>query len=303
MGIFDPAFVDSVARIAVPILLASLGGAMCHRSGVFNIALEGFVLMGAFAAVFGAYTTGSTFIGALYAVISGILMALIFAEFHLRQSGDAIVISIALNLIALGLTTYLLRAVLGVSGVFQNTAIGKLPEIQIPMIEIIPIFGRFFSGQSILFYISLSLVFLLSYLYKHHKIGLWMRAAGESPKALVSLGIEPKNVKLLSLIMCGTLCGLAGAQLSISNVSLFVENMSAGRGWIAVVIVLVASGRPFPLLVLVLIFAFVDSLSLRLQGFGFPQQLTEMMPYLASLLALISVSLKQKNKVKLIGRA
>ena len=104
------------------------------------------------------------------------------------------------------------------------------------------------------------------------------------------------------LVLCGVCCGLAGAQLSISNVSLFVENMSAGRGWIAVVIVLVTNGRPIPLLGLVLLFGFVDSLSLRLQGFGFPQQFTEMMPYIASLLALIFVSIRRmKNLVGMRG--
>ena len=115
--LFDPAFADSVARIAVPILLASLGGAICHRAGVFNIALEGFILMGAFAAVLGSFMLGHVFWGVLCAILAGILMGLLFAEFHIRRPGDAIVVSIALNLIGLGLTTYLLRSVLGVSGV------------------------------------------------------------------------------------------------------------------------------------------------------------------------------------------
>ena len=127
--LFDPAFADSVARIAVPILLASLGGAICHRAGVFNIALEGFILMGAFAAVLGTFILGHVFWGVLSAILAGVFMGLLFAEFHLRRPGDAIVVSIALNLIGLGLTTYLLRAVLGVSGVFQDEALGKIIEI------------------------------------------------------------------------------------------------------------------------------------------------------------------------------
>ena len=129
-----------------------------------------------------------------------------------------------------------------------------------------------------------------------------MRAAGENPLALKTVGIMPTRVKLLALVLCGVCCGLAGAQLSISNVSLFVENMSAGRGWVAVVIVLVTNGRPIPLLGLVLLFGFVDSLSLRLQGFGIPQQFTEMMPYIASLIALIFVSIRRmKNLVGMRG--
>ena len=172
--LFDPAFADSVARIAVPILLASLGGAICHRAGVFNIALEGFILMGAFAAVLGTFMLGNVFWGILSAIIAGVFMGLLFAEFHLRRPGDAIVVSIALNLIGLGLTTYLLRSVLGVSGVFQDEALGKINEINLPIIENLPVLGSFLSGQSILFYLSIFLVFLLNYIYSRHKIGFWL---------------------------------------------------------------------------------------------------------------------------------
>ena len=108
------------------------------------------------------------------------------------------------------------------------------------------------------------LVFILHYIYSRHKLGFWMRAAGENPLALKTVGIKPAPVKLLALVLCGICCGLAGAQLSISNVSLFVENMSAGRGWIAVVIVLVTNGRPIPLLGLVLLFGFWGFLFLLL---------------------------------------
>ena len=105
-SIFDPAFADSVARISIPILLAALGGAICHRAGVFNIALEGFLLMGAFMAVFGSHFTSSATLGTLSAICGGIFMALLFAEFHLRRPGDPIVVSIAINLISLGLSFY-----------------------------------------------------------------------------------------------------------------------------------------------------------------------------------------------------
>ena len=111
-SIFDPAFADSVARISIPILLAALGGAICHRAGVFNIALEGFLLMGAFMAVFGSHFTSSATWGTLSAICGGIFMALLFAEFHLRRPGDPIVVSIAINLISLGLSTYLLLSLI-----------------------------------------------------------------------------------------------------------------------------------------------------------------------------------------------
>ena len=288
-SIFDPAFADSVARISIPILLAALGGAICHRAGVFNIALEGFLLMGAFMAVFGSHFTSSATMGTLSAICGGIFMALLFAEFHLRRPGDPIVVSIAINLISLGLSTYLLRAIFDVSGVFQSEQVRKIGMLDIPLIENIPFLGAFFSGQSLLFYFSVAIVLYAHFFFKFHRLCLWLRAYGVNIQALEAGGVSSKKIQFVALIMCGALCGLGGAQLSISNVGLFVENMSAGRGWIAVVVVLVTGGRALPLLGLVFLFGTVDSTALRVQGFGWPQQFTEMMPYLASLLALIFV--------------
>ena len=298
LEIFDPAFADSVARLSVPILLAALGGAICHRAGVFNIALEGFILIGAFTAVVGSYYSQSTLVALISAALGGVFLALIFAEFHLRRPGDPIVVSIAINLISLGLTTYCLRSLFGVTGVFQHENIIKIPSINIPILNEIPFFGSFLSNQSLLFYFSISAVIFFHLFFIYHKFGNWMRAAGENPMALLTTGVKPGRMKLLSLIICGILCGLAGAQLSIFNVSLFVENMSAGRGWIAVVVVLATGGRALPLLLLVLLFGTIDSMSLRVQGLGLPQQFTEMMPYAASLLVLIIVSVRRTYLTK-----
>jgi simple sugar transport system permease protein len=245
--------------------------------------------MGAFMAVFGSHFTSSAAWGTLSAISGGIFMAILFAEFHLRRPGDPIVVSIAINLISLGLSTYLLRAIFDVSGVFQSDQIQKISLLDIPMLENIPFIGSFFSGQSLLFYFSLAVVLFAHFFFKYHQLGIWLRAAGENKQALEAGGVSSKKIQFLALILCGALCGLGGAQLSISNVGLFVENMSAGRGWIAVVIVLVTGGRALPLLGLVFLFGTVDSTALRVQGFGLPQQFTEMMPYLASLLALIFV--------------
>ena len=109
--IFDPEFFSSIARLTTPILLAALGGSICHRAGIFNIGLEGFILLGAFMAVLGSFFANSAFVGALTAVFGGLFLSIIFAEFHLRRKGDPIVISIAINILALGLSTYLLRSI------------------------------------------------------------------------------------------------------------------------------------------------------------------------------------------------
>ncbi|MGI6851477.1 ABC transporter permease [Mesorhizobium sp. 1B3] len=295
--LFDPSFAASVPRFVTPILLAALGGALCERAGVFNIALEGFMLTGAFAAVLGAYFAGFPYIGAFAAIIAGIAMGLIFAEFNLRRGGDPIVVSIAINILAAGLTTYLLRAIFDVTGAFSDPGIAGFRPIDIPGVGTIPFFGRLLSGQSILFYVALAAVPALHYFFARHRLGLRIRAAGENPAALQSGGVSPRRVQLLALIGCGALCGLAGAQLSIANVNLFVENMSAGRGWIAVVAVLLTRGRPLPLFVIAMIFGVVDSLSFRVQGLGLPQQFTDMMPYLATLVVLVGLSWWRRKKM------
>jgi simple sugar transport system permease protein len=292
----DPAFLQSVPRFVTPILLAALGGAICDRSGVFNIALEGFILVGAFCAVLGSYFFGSAWVGALAGIGGGIGMGLLFAEFHLRRRGDAIVVSIALNLFAAGLTAYLLRAIFGVSGAFHAPGIVGFSGIAIPGLAAVPVLGPALSGQSILFYFALVATFALHFGFARHRLGLRLRAAGENPAGLVAAGVDPQRVRLYGLVLCGALCGLAGAQLSIANVNLFVENMSAGRGWIAVVAVLLTGGRAIPILLIATLFGFVDSFSFRVQGFGWPQQFTDMMPYLATLIVLIALSAWRKSR-------
>lgn len=288
--LFDSSFLASIPRFLTPILLAALGGAICERAGVFNIGLEGMMLTGAFFAVLGAYFGGSPYVGALAAVLAGMGIGAAFAEFNLRRGGDAIVVSIAINLLAAGLTTFLLRAIFDVAGAFRDPAIAGFRPIHIPGLADIPILGPLLSGQSILFYLALVLVLALHIFFARHRLGLRIRAAGENPAALKAGGASPERVRLAALLMCGALCGLAGAQLSIANVNLFVENMSAGRGWIAVVAVLLTRGRPWPLFFIALLFGAVDSLSFRVQGFGLPQQFTDMMPYLATLIVLTILS-------------
>lgn len=286
----DAAFLASVPRFVTPLLLAGLGGAVCERAGVFNIALEGMMLTGAFAAVAGAFFTGSPWAGALAAAAAGAAAGLVFAAFNLRRGGDPVVVSIAVNLLAAGLTAFLLRLLFGVSGSFGDPAIAAFAPVRIPLLEDLPVAGPVLAGQSPLFYLACLAVPALHLMFARHRLGLHLRAAGDNPAGLAAAGVDVARVRRLALVACGVLCGLAGAQLSIANVSLFVENMSAGRGFIAVVAVLLTGGRPWPLLFVTVLFGAVDSLSFRMQGLGMPQQFTDMMPYLATLAVLTVTS-------------
>ena len=151
------------------------------KAGVFNIGLEGFVLTGAFCAVVGAFFFGSPWMGALAAMAGGVVMALIFAEFHLRRPGDPIVVSIAINILAAGLTIYLLSALFGISGAFRDPAIRGFEMIHIPIIRDIPVIGQLFSGQSILYYLSLVVAVLMSLFFAHHRLGLRNARGGREP--------------------------------------------------------------------------------------------------------------------------
>ena len=293
---FDATLLNSTLRFVAPILLAALGGMLCQRAGIFNIALEGLMLTGAFAAVVGSYVTGSAVGGVLTAIAAGALMATLMAVFAVSFKGDSIVVSIAINLLAVGLTAYLLRAFFGVKGAFLDPRLVGLDRIELPGIENLPVLGPFLSGHTGLVYLSWILVGVSYWLLFHHVWGLRIRGVGEHPEAASSLGVSVSRIQYGVLIVSGVLCGLAGAQLSLGNVTLFVENMSAGRGWIAVVAVMLGQANPFGVAVTSLLFGFTDSLGFRLQGLNLPSQLTEALPYLVTLAGLFVVAAHSRRR-------
>lgn len=284
---FDSAIIESIPRFFTPVLLAAIGSALCERSGVFNIALEGMMLIGAFAAVAGCYATGSWAGGLGLAIVAGIGSGLVFSYFGVRRGGDDIIVSIGINVLAIGLTTFLLRALFGVQGQFDDPAIVEIPKLHLGPIADIPFIGDLVSGQSILVWFAIFMVFVVHFFLQNHRHGLRMRAVGQNASALRSVGVSPERIRMAALIACGILCGLGGAQLSISNVTLFTEGMSAGRGWIALVIVMMCSARLPWIFPTAILFGLVDALGFRMQGLGLPQQFTEALPYVLALLVLV----------------
>lgn len=292
----DPTFFDSIARFITPLLLAALGGALCDRAAVFNIALEGMMLIGAFFGVVGSYYFGSWQAGLLFAVLSGFASGVVFSWFSIYRKGDDIVVSIGFNILALGLTVFLLRYLFNTRGQFDDPNIIGLPRISIPIISDIPYIGNLFANQSILFYLAIILVFLIQFLLFRHKYGLYLRAAGDNIMALRTAGLSPELIQSGAVIACGILCALAGAQLSISSVTLFAEGMSAGRGWIAVVIIMMCAGRPLLILPATVFFGLLDAIGFRIQAFGVPQQFTDSLPYvLAIFIMAIAIGRKRRK--------
>jgi simple sugar transport system permease protein len=284
--LFDPALLHSLPRFFTPILLASLGGALCQRSGVFNIALEGLMLIGAFAAMAGSFAFQSWEAGLAAAALAGAFGGLVFAWFAVWREGDDIVVSIGLNILAIGGTAYLLRSLFGTRGTFDDPAIVPLPVVNLPFVKDLPLVGGLLDGQSILVWFAIILVPVLAVMLNRHVWGLRLRATGENSEAVETTGVSPRMVRTKTLALCGVLAGLAGAQLSISNVTLFTEGMSSGRGWIAVVIVLMCMGRVWLILLTSVVFGFIDALGFRIQGLGMPQQFTDALPYVLALAVL-----------------
>jgi simple sugar transport system permease protein len=295
-NIFDATLLNSTFRFVTPILLAALGGLICERVGVFNIALEGLMLTGAFAAVVGSYYAGSAVGGVLTAVVAGIALAAIFAYFAVTLRGDMIVLGIALNLLASGLTVFLLRTIFGVKGAFQDPSLQGLGKIDIPGLEALPILGPLLSGHSWVIYLSWLLVVAMQLLLFHHTLGLRMRGVGEHPEAAATLGVSVTGLRYLAVLLSGALCGLAGAQLSLGNVTLFVENMSAGRGWIAVVAVMFGRAHPLGVLAASVLFGLADSIGFRLQGLQMPSQFTGMVPYVVTLVSLFIIEAQRRRR-------
>lgn len=280
LAIFDTALFASVPRFVAPILLAALGGLLCERAGVFNVALEGLMLTGAFAAVAGSFY-GGPLVGVITASITAACLAAVMGFFAITLRGHVIVVGIAVNLLASGLTVFFLRTLFGVKGTFQHADLRGLEPV--------------FLGHSALVYASILLVAVVYFGLFHHPWGLRLRGVGENPEAAATLGVPVEASRYAALILSGALGGLAGAQLSLGSVTLFAEGMSAGRGWIAVVAVLLGRAHPVGVLVAAVAFGLGDAVGFRLQGLRVPSQFTAMLPYLVTLGGLILIEARRKQ--------
>jgi simple sugar transport system permease protein len=287
--ILDAALLASMVRLVSPILLAALGGLLTERAGIFNVALEGMMLTGSFAAVVATHQVGDPAVGVGAAVVAAMIVALVFAIVVIDMDGDAIVAGLAINLLALGATTFLMRTMLGVQGGFYDPAMPGLAAIQLPFLATIPIVGPMFDGQTVLVWLALALVGVFQVLLFHHPLGIRLRAVGEDAVAAGSVGVRVRRVRYVSVLGSGALCGLAGAQLSLGIVTQFVEGMTFGRGFIALVAVMFGRAHPLGVLGASVLFGGAYAVAVRLQGQGIPSQFVNMLPYLATIAGLVVV--------------
>ncbi|SFF42578.1 simple sugar transport system permease protein [Paenibacillus algorifonticola] len=284
--LFDVSLFASTLRMITPILLAALGGALCARVGLFNVGLEGLILIGAFSAIVGNHLTGSVWLAVLFAIVCVLVFSLLLAYMAIHLKANVIVVGISLNFLALGLTTFSLRAIFNVKGAYYDKSMVGLPKWDIPLIKDIPWVGDVVSGHSPLVYLSIALVACLQYYLFKTVSGFRLLAAGQNPVAARSLGIKVTHIQYGAVLMCGVLCGLAGAQLSLGQVTMFTEGMTAGRGFIALVATMLGQSNPLGVAGASLLFGFMDALSTRLQGYALPVHFTMMLPYVVTIIAM-----------------
>lgn len=290
----------SMIRCATPILLAALGGIICERVGVFNIALEGMMLFGCFFAIYGSYLTGSAWIGALAAMAVCGAIGFIFVKLTEDLGAEPTITGIGINTLALGMTTYLMKMVFGEGGsISAGNKISGFQRIEIPFIKEIPVIGEILSGYTPLVYLTFILVPVLAFLLYRTHMGIGLRAVGEEAHAAQAAGLSVSRFRVISLIVAGMLCGLAGAHLSLGYVTLFSENMTNGRGFFAYVAVVFGKADPVSVMIAALVFGLADTLSTKVQGNGIPSSLVLMLPYVVTILALMVRSTMTGNGRKL----
>lgn len=263
------AFALSVFRLAIPMLFASLGGLFSERSGVINIALEGFMLVGAFAAAAITLTSGSASIGFMAAGVVGGAFALLYAFFVIHGRANQIVAGTAMNLLAMGSIPLLLKFLYGTTGSTPSLAMEQ----------------RFANFPLWFVWIVLLLVYLTM---KYFNFGLWVSVAGENPEALEAAGLSHKKIRYLAVGLSGLLAAWGGASLSIYLASGYSRNMVAGRGFMALAALIFGKWRPLPTAFACLFFGLMEAIQFRVQSAQLPiaPQFVQMIPYLATILVL-----------------
>ena len=276
----------ATVRIATPILLAALGEMVAERSGVYNMGLEGTMLMGAFTAYLAAYYSGSLWAGVAVAMITGGLMSLIFAFLVISLRVEQIVTGLAMNLLGSGLSVYWLRTAFAHASQTPTTAF--FDTLPLPLLHSIPLLGPILFDQKALTYVALAAIPAIWFFLYRTRHGLELRCAGENPKALDIKGRSVAARQYGAVIFGGLMAGMGGAFLTVGSAARFVPDMTNGRGWLAIVIVIAGMWRPVPILLATLAFSFLDALQLQIQGIGIaiPYQLLLATPYICAILAL-----------------
>ena len=285
VALINISFFQAALRMATPIAFASLGGMFNERVGVVNIGLEGIMLNSAFFAVYATYLTGSSFMGIIAGVASGLVLGTILAVLTVKYHGNQIVVGTGFNVFGLSFSAYMCQKIWGSRGA-SETIIG-LEEKSIPILAKIPWIGPILNNQNVLVYLMI-LIFIISHilLYKTHW-GLRLRAVGENPQAADTSGVNVYQYKYFYIILGCMVASLGGVFLSIGHLNFFAWGMTSGRGFIALAAMILGKWTPFGCLAASFLFGITDALQMRLQALGIlPSQIILLLPYAITILVL-----------------
>lgn len=281
----------SAIRLTIPLALAALGTTIIEKSGVINLGVEGVMLFGAFFAVLGSHLTGSPFIGMLFAIVIGAILGLLYAVLTLHFNANQSVTGIGLNVFATGFTLVLTRLVWGTEGL--SGSVTPMPSFSIPVLSEIPILSLFFKDQSIYFYITIALVIGTWWFLYKMKHGLRLRAIGLHSRAAETVGIPVEKYRYIAITVSCILCSLGGSYLSIVQNSRFVNDMVAGRGFMAIAANIFGGEHPVGSLLASFIFAFAQALRINIDV-NIPDQMLQMLPYVLTLVVLFLMAIRKK---------
>lgn len=293
--VFNYTLFHATLRASTPILYATLACVLTQQADILNVGVEGIMLTSAFTAVVVSFFTGSWIWALLAAVAVGILISAFMALAHLRYGADVFVIGMGINMLALGVTRFLMQRLLGVSGMFYDKAIVPLPRLNFAVFSG-PIANSLFNDYSLFEPLGIVLVFVIWYVLYRTVWGLRLRSVGQNPLAAETAGINVTFRKFEVMIWSGVLGGLAGAHLSLGYSRMFVENMTNGRGFMGVAAMFFGGANPVWGWVGCLIFGFADSLASRLQSFGMPPQFILAIPFVVTVAVLAFAMARRKRK-------
>ena len=279
------AILVSMIAASTPLLFAALGELVTEKSGVLNLGVEGMMLMGAVCAFAAAVATGSPYLAILCGGAAGMAMAVVFGALTLSLLANQVATGLALTIFGVGLSALFGQAYVG-------TPLPALPKLAIGGVSDLPLIGPVLFAHDALVYLSIAMVLAVSWFLYRTRAGLILRAVGESHDAAHAIGYPVVAIRYLAAIFGGGMAGLGGAYLSLSYTPMWIENMTAGRGWIALALVVFATWRPGRVLLGAYLFGGVTMLQLHAQGAGFdaPSQILSMLPYLATILVLVLIS-------------
>jgi general nucleoside transport system permease protein len=281
-------------RLAVPTALAAVGETFCERAGVLNLGLEGMMLSGALGSFLGAYYSGNAWVGILAGIAAGVIVGVLKAFLSVTLKTEQVINGIAIVLLAQGLTSFIYGKLFGVTS--SPPRIEGLPPVEIPLLSKIPALGRVLFTQSLPVYASLVLVLAIWGTLFYSRLGLSIRAVGERPAAADAAAIHVDRIRWFAVLTCGGMAGLGGAMLIVTQLQLFANNITAGRGWVAIAIVIFGRWNPLWVLAGAFLFGFTDALQLRVQAAGgginaaVPYEFFQALPYLVTVIVMVASS-------------